>query len=436
MDYSAILERIFNAFPMYHRVGASAYKEGLENIEALLAAIGHPERKFKAVHIAGTNGKGSVSHLLSSFFQEAGFKTGLFTSPHLLDFSERIRLNGQNIDEEYVVRFFERYDEKIKAMEPSFFEITTALAFDYFAYNQVDMAIIETGLGGRLDATNVLRPVLSVITNISLEHTALLGNTIAKIAAEKAGIIKQDTPVVIGETHPESLPVFQAVAAERHADLAVADEQFSVVFQEPFDAMKGHRMLSVYQGERLLFENVKCPLQGDYQQKNVTTFVAAASFLCDYFSLNQHLILEAIENVQKNVFLPGRWQTVATSPLTICDTGHNYGCLSNTLVQLNSMPCKKLHFVVGFVNDKELAPIFPLLPKDAAYYACAAPIERALPAEVLAARLKENGLVVTCCGEVEKAYAAARTEATADDVIFVGGSTFVVAEFLKRLSVR
>lgn len=436
MDYSAILDRIFKAFPMYHRIGTSAYKEGLENIEALLEAIGHPERKFKTVHVAGTNGKGSVSHLLSSFFQEAGFKTGLFTSPHLLDFSERIRLNGRNIDQEYVVLFFERNDEKIKEIEPSFFEITTALAFDYFAQNQVDMAVIETGLGGRLDSTNVLAPVLSVITNISLEHTALLGNTIAKIAEEKAGIIKPHTPVVIGESHPESLPVFQAVATERHAPLTVADAHFTAFFQAPFEAVKNYRLLSICRDGELLFENVKCPLQGDYQQKNLVTFVAAAEWLCQHFGLHHNIIADAIENVQENVFLPGRWQTVATEPLTICDTGHNYGCLSNTVVQLQALSCHKLHFILGFVNDKELAPIFPILPKDACYYACAASIERALPAESLAAQLTDYGLTVKCCGGVGEAYALARAAATPDDVIFVGGSTFVVAEFLKSVTVH
>ncbi|MCQ2285975.1 MAG: bifunctional folylpolyglutamate synthase/dihydrofolate synthase [Bacteroidales bacterium] len=431
MDYASTLEKIFHCYPMYHKVGSSAYKEGLENIEQLLALIGHPEKKFKAVHVAGTNGKGSVSHLLASFCKEAGLKTGLYTSPHLLDFRERIRIDGKNISEKETLQFFEQYGAKIKCIEPSFFEITTAIAFDYFAKSKVDIAVIEVGLGGRLDATNVISPLLSVITNISLEHTALLGDTIAKIAYEKAGIIKENTPVVIGEFHPESFPVFEKIAKERQAPLLLADRNFSVHFQNENPESDGTRTLCIDKDTSLHQLLLKSPLTGNYQTKNITTFIAAASQLTKLLKLSDTFIRPAIENIQNNFTLMGRWQIVNKHPLTICDTGHNFGCLSETMPQLKSLKYNKLYIIIGFVNDKDLDAIFPILPTDATYITCTASVERALPAEILTEQISQKGFNATNGGSVAEAYEKVHQVADSDDVIFVGGSTFIVADFLK-----
>ena len=422
--YKALLDKIFQAYPMYHKIGSAAYKEGLENIEDLMDILDHPERKFKAVHIAGTNGKGSVAHLLSSYFQERGCKTGLFTSPHLVDFRERIRLNGQMISEEAVLAFFDKFNTQFDQLEPSFFEMTTALAFYYFAEQKVDVAVIEVGLGGRLDATNVISPLLSVITNISLEHTQMLGNSIAKIAAEKAGIIKAKTPVVIGEFHPESFPVFEDIANQKDAPLFLAEDNYS--FSGSFNDLTVIDMLG-----NTLYEHIQLPLQGEYQLKNLKTFLQATEVIEELWHTEKDVVPQAIRNVIGNTGFQGRWQVLRREPLTICDVGHNPGGLALTMRQLSQYPCRQLRMVFGMVSDKDIDKAVSLLPKNALYYVCQAEIERALPATELAGHMRQHGLQCREACSVANAFRQANADAAPDDLIFIGGSCFVVGELLK-----
>jgi len=415
MTYPEILEHIYQSFPMYHRIGSAAYKEGLENIEHLAEMAGHPEKKLKAIHIAGTNGKGSVAHLLSSYFQELGYKAGLFTSPHLIDFRERIKINGKMIPEQNVVDFFEKYQHEMRKIEPSFFEMTTLLAFDYFVNENVDIAIIEVGLGGRLDATNILAPILSVITNISLDHTPLLGNTLSEIAFEKAGIIKENMPVVIGEYHPETLPVFEKVATQKNAPLFLAEEY-----------------------------NDDLPFGGIYQRKNIGTFLKCVEVMQkgerrkekESYGLtvlrSYGLIHSAIRNLYQNTGFMGRWHIVSEKPLTICDVAHNTAGIELVIKQLQALPHHNLHIILGFVNDKDIDAIIPLFPNNAKYYACKAQIERALPAEKLYKKLSSAKLNAVKVPKIIDAYMQAITNAQEQDIIFIGGSFFVVGEFLKN----
>ena len=421
--YKALLDKIFKAYPMYHKIGSAAYKEGLENIEALMDILDHPERKFKAVHIAGTNGKGSVAHLLASYFQERDCKTGLFTSPHLVDFRERIRLNGQMISEEAVLAFFDKFKTQFDQLEPSCFEMTTALAFYYFAEQKVDVAVIEVGLGGRLDATNVLSPLLSVITNISLEHTQMLGDSIAKIAAEKAGIIKYKTPVVIGEFNPESFPVFEDLANQKDAPLFLAEDNYS--FNGDFDDLNVIDVLG-----NTLYEHIQMPLHGEYQLKNLKTFLQATEVIEELWPAEKDVVPQAIRNMVSNTGFQGRWQILRREPLTICDVGHNPGGLALTMKQLAQYPCRQLRMVFGMVNDKDIDKAVSLLPKNALYYVCQAQIERALPATELAERMQQHGLQCRIVGTVADAFRQANSDAAPDNLIFVGGSCFVVGELL------
>ncbi len=422
--YESLLDEIFHAYPMYHKIGSAAYKEGLENIESLLSIVGNPERKFKSVHVAGTNGKGSVSHLLASYCQERHLKTGLFTSPHLVDFRERIRIDGEMIPESAILDFFQKYKPQFDQLEPSFFEMTTALAFYYFAQQEVDVAVVEVGLGGRLDCTNVLRPLMSVITNITLEHTQLLGDTIAKIALEKAGIIKKDTPVVIGEFHPESFPVFTDMANQRNAPLFLAADNF---------AIEGDLTdCSILEGGKVLYEQVCFPLFGEYQRKNLITFLQAVDVLQQIMPYDKDVVVSSIENMVQNTGFQGRWQVLRRNPLTICDVGHNVGGLSLTMKQLAAVPCRQLRIVFGMVSDKDVEHVIPLLPKEALYYVCQADIERAIPANDLANLLAGAGLSCRSFDSVSKAYAQADADASDDDFIFIGGSCFVVGDFLKN----
>ncbi len=421
--YKSLLDKIFQAYPMYHKIGSAAYKEGLENIEALMDITDHPERKFKAVHIAGTNGKGSVAHLLASYFQERGCKTGLFTSPHLVDFRERIRLNGEMISEEAVMAFFNKFQAQFDQLEPSFFEMTTALAFHYFAEQKVDIAVIEVGLGGRLDSTNVLSPLLSVITNISLEHTHMLGDTIAKIAKEKAGIIKPKTPVVIGEFHPESFPVFEDIANQKDAPLFLAENNYS--FSGPFDDLTIKDVLG-----RTLYEHIQLLLTGEYQLKNLKTFLQATEVIEELWPAEKDVVPQAIRNMVSNTGFQGRWQILRREPLTICDVGHNPGGLRLTMQQLKQYTCRQLRMVFGMVKDKDVEQVIGMLPQDAEYYVCQAQIERAIPAEELAERMMRHGLRCRVASTVANAFRQANADAAPDDLIFVGGSCFVVGELL------
>jgi dihydrofolate synthase/folylpolyglutamate synthase len=427
-SYQEILDRIFTAYPMYHKVGSTAYKEGLENIEALLEILGNPQQKLRCVHVAGTNGKGSVSSFLSSYFQELGYKSGLFTSPHLVDFRERIRINGEMITEKQVLDFFDQYQGKFQHLEPSFFEITTALAFHHFAEQKVDFAVIEVGLGGRLDSTNVITPLLSVITNISLEHTQMLGDTIAKIAYEKAGIIKDKVPVVIGEYHPESFPVFEDVALKHDAPLFPANVNY--------ETTNNDGILDIYNKEtHEKVYSLYTPFKAHYQDKNILTFFQAAKVLEFLLNIQEDKIGLAVENMQQNTGLIGRWQRLSDKPRILCDVGHNYACLQHSMFNIYEERISgdsKIHVVFGMVSDKDIDHILPLLRKEFTYYVCRAHIERAMDQEKLAVKMRENGLNCTTYTSVKEAIDAAKAAASDEDVIFITGSCFVVGEALEH----
>ena len=428
MNYAETTNWMFNKFPMYQKIGAKAYKPDLGNIVELLDFLGNPQNKFKTVHVAGTNGKGTVSHTLASIFQECGYKTGLYTSPHLLDFRERIRVNGQMIDEQSVIDFIDGNKTKFEEMQLSFFEMATGMAFDYFAKQNVDVAIIEVGLGGRLDSTNVIMPELSVITNISLDHVNMLGNTLAEIAFEKAGIIKPNTPVVIGETQPETKDVFIKKAQECNAPIYFADQIIDCdkVHVESLDYQK----FDIWKDNDLYIEAVEFPLLGYYQKKNLATVICAVDILKDKFNIEKKNIINGLEFVVKNTNLMGRWQVLSRQPLVIADTGHNVGGIKEITMQLSDMTFRKLHFVLGCVNDKDIDGILNLLPQYAEYYFCKADIPRGLDANILADKALQVGLRGKVYESVQQAYNSALNNAHFDDVVFVGGSNFTVAEVI------
>ena len=426
MDYQETLDWMFNKLPMYQNVGGVAYKVGLDNIIALLEILGNPHNNFKSVHVAGTNGKGSTSHMLASIFQEAGFKTGLYTSPHLHDFRERIRINGEMIPEENVIEFIEKHKAQFEGMGLSFFEMTTGMAFDYFSKEKVEIAIVEVGLGGRLDSTNLITPELSVITNIGLDHVQFLGNTLEKIAYEKAGIIKEGIPVVIGETQPETHQVFEDKARECHSPIYFADQIFDCdkvhiesMVQQEYD---------IWKNNELYLEACEIPLMGNYQKKNLATVICAADLLHDKFDLSEDDIRSGIANVIRNTHLMGRWQILSHDPLTIADTGHNVDGIRVVVSQLAEMTYNKLHFVIGMVNDKDIDHVLQLLPHSCEYYFCKADIPRGLDAKILAEKAFELGLRGKVYNSVRDAYLSALNDAHFDDVVFIGGSNFIVAE--------
>jgi len=403
-SYQETIDYLFAQLPMFQRVGASAYKPNLDNTIKLLSGLNNPETKFKSIHVAGTNGKGSTSHMLASVFQSAGYKTGLYTSPHLKDFRERIKINGVCIPEQNVVDFVEKNRPFFEDIKPSFFEMTVALAFDHFAKEQVDIAIVEVGMGGRLDSTNVITPLFSVITNISMDHMEFLGDTLEKIAAEKAGVIKPEIPVIIGETNERTAPVFLDIAQQNHSEITFADQ-------------------------RIFNENMTCDLQGIYQKKNIQTALTTLFAVKNQFpNLTETAIREGLANVVKNTGLLGRWQTIGEKPLTICDTGHNEDGIKQVLQQLSETPYRRLHMVFGMVNDKEITKILSLLPKDATYYFCKAKLPRALNEADLQQQARTFGLHGDAFSTVAEALETAKNTAHPDDLIFVGGSTFVVAE--------
>lgn len=403
MNYPETLDYLFGQLPMYQRIGNAAYKANLDNTYRLSEILNHPEKQFKSVHIAGTNGKGSTSHMLASVLQEAGYKVGLYTSPHLKDFRERIKINGEMISENEVIDFVKEYKHEFEKIQLSFFEWTVGLAFHYFANQKVDIAIVETGLGGRLDSTNIVTPEVAVITNISMDHTQFLGDTLAKIAAEKAGIIKSTIPVVIGETQPEIKPVFIEKAKQLNAPIQFADEYPTQEYESD--------------------------LKGAYQQKNKKTVVATIQILQTLgWKIAANHIKKGLLNVVNNTGLMGRWQVLNKQPLTVCDTGHNEAGIKLILAQLAEQDYEKLHFVLGVVNDKDITNILQLLPNNAIYYFCQANIPRALDVNTLAEKATAVGLSGTTFPSVEAAYQAAQKNATAKDMIFIGGSTFVVAE--------
>ena len=414
---------------MFHRVGKSAYKANLNNTITLDNYFKNPHKKFKTIHVAGTNGKGSVSHLIASILQDAGYKTGLFTSPHLKDFRERIKVNGLMITEEEVAEFIDNNIQIIKEVNPSFFELTTIMAFEYFKNSKVDVAVIETGLGGRLDCTNIIKPVLSIITNVSWDHNEILGNTLEKIAIEKAGIIKKNTPVILGEFQKNISHVFNNKANELKSELIWADKTFSVKksIQTP-DTMQMFRIK--YNKEQVL-NGLKTPLLGEYQKKNTATVLASVEKLKNIgFIINDKNIYKGFKNVINNTTLKGRWQILSNYPLVICDIGHNVGGIKQNVTQLNKLKYEMLHIVFGMVADKDFKKILKLLPKNAIYYFTKANIPRAKNEIELQKIASEYGLTGKTFSTVKKAYNSALKSAKQSDIVFVGGSAFVVAEVL------
>ncbi len=408
MNYQDTLSYLYNSTPLFQHIGTSAYKEGLSNTLALDKHFNHPHRNFRSIHIAGTNGKGSCSHTLAAILQESGYKVGLYTSPHLIDFRERIRVNGKPIPEEYVTRFVVEERNFFEMLHPSFFELTTAMAFRYFADERVDVAVIEVGLGGRLDCTNIIRPDLAIITNISFDHVQLLGNTLAKIATEKAGVIKKGIPVVVGETTPETKAVFIQKAQTESAPLFFAEEN----------------MREEYPG-------LECELKGIYQEKNTRTILTAIHVLQEAgYHLSEKAVRNGFAHVCELTGLMGRWQQIQTNPVIICDTGHNVAGISYVVEQIRRQKYKQLHFVIGMVNDKDINGVLDLLPTEAVYYFTKASVQRALHEEELARLAADKGLQGSSYPDVVSAVRTAIQKSLPEDFIFVGGSSFIVADLL------
>ena len=426
MNYNETLNWMFNKLPMYQRIGAAAYKADLNTTIEILKHLNNPQDNFKSVHIAGTNGKGSVSHSLASVFQAAGYKTALYTSPHLRDFRERIRINGNMIPENDVVSFIEQHKQKLEELELSFFEMTVAMAFDYFSKEKVDIAIIEVGMGGRLDSTNIIKPELSLITNISLDHVKFLGDSEEKIAVEKAGIIKNETPIVIGETQEKSKDVFINQANEKNSPIFFADQIFNC--QKKDNVALEYNSYDIFKDNNLYIKDLKFPLLGNYQKKNLATIICALDILKNKFDINENNICDGLLNVVKNTGLMGRWQVINRKPLAIADTGHNVAGINEVKSQLAETKFEKLHFVLSVVNDKDIEGILELLPKNAEYYYCKADIPRGLDANILAEKASNCGLKGNVYNSVKEAYASACANANDGDLVFVGGSNFTVAE--------
>ncbi|MBO3117311.1 bifunctional folylpolyglutamate synthase/dihydrofolate synthase [Winogradskyella sp. DF17] len=405
MTYKDTLSWMFKQLPMYQRQGKSAYKEDLSNALKLDDYLGCPQKRFKSIHVAGTNGKGSTSHMLASILQEAGYKVGLYTSPHLKDFRERIRINGNPISKKDVIAFITRNKQFFEEQDLSFFEMTVGMAFEYFATKEVDIAVIEVGLGGRLDSTNIITPVLSVITNIGFDHVNILGDTLGKIASEKAGIIKYNIPVVVGESHSETMSVFRKKATECQASIVFADD--------------------------IEYGDYKSDLIGSYQKKNINTVLASIKTLKKIgYTISENNIKEGLLNVVRNTGFLGRWQILSESPKIICDTAHNREGLELVMTQLSAEKYRQLHIVFGTVNDKNIESVLDILPKTASYYFCKPNVERGLDVEILANQFSDHGFIGESYVTVRKALKAAKNRAHTSDIIFIGGSTFVVAEVI------
>jgi dihydrofolate synthase/folylpolyglutamate synthase len=434
MRYQETIDYLYTRLPLFSRIGAAAIKPNLDNTLAICAHLGHPEKKIKTIHVAGTNGKGSTSHMLASIFQEAGYKTGLYTSPHLYDFRERIKVNGEMCSKDFVIDFTDRIKPFIEKVEPSFFEITVGMAFDYFASQKVDIAIIETGLGGRLDSTNVISPELSLITNIGFDHMALLGNTLEAIASEKAGIIKKETPVVIGEVNDSVKAVFQHKADLENAPIYFATDFIeSKSFQNNWDtALFEFTQPLIHNLDAPLFPKnftVECDLPGKYQSKNLMGVLVATQILSTMgWRLTAPRILKALLKVQQNTGLMGRWEMIQKQPRVILDVAHNEHGMHALLEQLKALHYPQLHIVTGMVKDKDINAVLNLLPKSAKYYFTQSHIPRALPYLELTALAKEHGLTGTSFEEVNEALSAAIKNANQQDVVLVIGSIFLVAE--------
>lgn len=435
MNYEETIDYLYAMLPVFHREGAKAFKPGFSNIIQLCEYLGNPHTKFKSIHVAGTNGKGSTSHYMASILQSAGYKTGLYTSPHLKDFSERFRINGKSIEKAKVIDFVEAHKDFIKELRPSFFELSVALAFDFFAKEKVDVAVIEVGLGGRLDSTNIIQPDLSIITNIGFDHMDVLGDTLPKIAFEKAGIIKPNTPVVISEKHPETSPVFIAKANEERAPIFFAEENYSVF--ENTNSISNSLSLTVNvhdKNKQQLFEAIKSQLIGQYQLKNLTGIFQSIEILRSIgYTISDIAIRKGIEEVVSLTDLKGRWQVLYQEPLTVCDTGHNEHGLKIILNQIEKIYTAgivkgKKHFILGFVKDKNVEEILQLFPKDANYYFCQANSPRSMTSENLIKIAESMNLSGYSILSVNDALKEVREIAQKEDFIYIGGSTFIVAE--------
>jgi dihydrofolate synthase/folylpolyglutamate synthase len=426
VNYTQTIEWLFARAACYQKVGAAAYKPDLSNTLALLHTLGNPHTKLRCVHIAGTNGKGSTSHLTASILQESGYTVGLYTSPHLLDFRERIQINGEQVSKQFITAFIKRITPQIESLQPSFFEITVAMAFDYFARKKVDYAVVEVGLGGRLDSTNVITPLVSVITNIGKDHCNLLGHTLEAIAGEKAGIIKENVPCIVGEQHDETEQVFEDIAREKHAPLTFASINYSI---KSAHGDRWHDTFSIIRRGEVLYKNLYSELQGAYQRKNICTVAAVCDELIRQgVRISSQSFAAGLARVVENTGLLGRWHIVQQNPLVVCDTAHNADGIAIAMQQLSNLHNADLHIVWAMVNDKDVAAITPLLPTNARYYITQANIERALSANELFAHFsKKNALKYESIAE---AYRAALQNVSPQGVVYVGGSTFTVAEFL------
>ena len=426
MTYEATIEYLFNSAPLFQNVGKDAYKEGLENTHTLDEYFGHPHRKFKTIHVSGTNGKGSCSHTLAAILQSAGYKVGLYTSPHLVDFRERIRVNGEVISKEYVIDFVEQHRSFFEPLHPSFFELTTAMAFNWFAMQEVDVAVIEVGLGGRLDCTNIINPDLCVITNISFDHVQFLGDSLSKIASEKAGIIKQGTPVVIGESHPETEPVFISKANQESAPIHFAQNEPDIL-ETTFNPEGGITYRTTE------YPSLKGQLGGYCQVKNAETILTAVRILQEIgYRIEKEHVYQGFAEVCRLTGLMGRWQSIQEQPKMICDTGHNKAGIEYIVKQLSAQKYRQLRIVLGMVNDKDISGVLAMLPQEATYYFTKASVSRALSEEKVKELAQQVGLKGNTYPNVEEAVQTACSEAHPDDLIFVGGSTFIVADLLKN----
>ena len=422
-SYSETLQYLYDRLPVFHHVGSSAYKPGLDNTIQLMSALKNPHTRYRTIHVAGTNGKGSVSHFLASILQCAGYKVGLYTSPHLVDFGERIRVNGAMIDQQYVVDFVENNKTLFDKINPSFFEATMAMAFNYFADSDVDIAIIEVGLGGRLDSTNIIQPELSVITNISFDHTGFLGDTLEKIAFEKTGIIKKNTPIVIGEAIPETRPVFEAKANQENAALYFAEELLDVSFIE-YQLAKTHVKTSDNRSYLV-------GLTGLYQLKNIaTTLIAIEQLKKQNLNISEDSITKGLEFVTEITGLSGRWQVLQQNPTVVADTGHNVAGIRCVVEQLKTQQFETLRVVIGMVNDKDISSVLAILPREAQYYFTQANIIRALAADELKDKAQSYGLNGLAYSSVKQAVHKAISESGENDFVLIGGSNFVVGEAL------
>lgn len=428
MTYTETLDYLFNALPTYQNQGQSAYKENLDNTYALMEVLNSPHKKFKSIHIAGTNGKGSVSHILAAIFQKCGYKTGLYTSPHLLDFRERVRIDGEMISEEAVVKFTEDNKEAFEKIKPSFFEMTVSLAFHTFAQEEVDIAIIETGLGGRLDSTNIVTPVASVITNISMDHSNLLGDTLEKIANEKAGIIKEDIPCILGDMYPHLTPIFEAKAKELKAPLYRSTDNYSIVTQKTTATANSFTF-----NKKGKYFSIETDLFGKYQAKNIITALSVIDILDqgDRFKLPTGRVIKALKTVSKSTGLLGRWQTLKQKPLWIADTAHNEAGIEILMQQITQLPHRRKFVIYGCVEDKDTERIFPLLDSNCHYIFTKSNNKRSLYESHLISRGEEFKLSCQGAETVEQAIAIAKKSASNDDAIIICGSTFLVADALE-----